>query len=108
MYTLTKTEDPTGYMRFNIEPTDDSAASSGYAMTISEIVVHRVNSNYSYGDGSITVRLEDEGVGSFITLTQAESVSSGVRIDLEELDLVVKAARRLMNQNPIVNAASDS
>lgn len=108
MYTLTKTEDPTGYMNFTMELSDDSNASTGYAMTISEIVVHRVNSNYCYGDGSITVRLEDEGGGAFITLTQAESVSSGVRVDLEELDLVVKAARQLMAQNPIANAASDS
>ena len=107
MYTLTKTEDPTGYMSFTMELSAPSATTD-YAMTISEIIIHRVNSNYAYGDGSITVRIEDEGGGSFITLAQDDSVSSAVRIDLEELDLIVKAARQLMGQNPIANAASDS
>lgn len=107
MYTLTKTEDPTGYMSFTMELSDPSATTD-YAMTISEIVVHRVNSNYCYGEGNVIVRIEDETGGSFITLSQVDSVSSSVRIDLEELDLIVKAARQLMGQNPIANAASDS
>lgn len=65
-----------------------------YKKTVTEITVHLKADNPIFGESVTKVALEDEAGGFFIILSQNEK--NELRFDLEELDLVVDAARELI------------
>ncbi len=62
-----------------------------------KVSVHRRGDNPIYGDGAIKVTVEDEGGGPFIVLESNEGNEDGLRIDMDELDAVTAAARKLIS-----------
>jgi hypothetical protein len=65
-----------------------------YKSTITGVCVHRVDADHR--TLQTEVRLEDEGGGEFITLTDTDG--SQIRLDFEEFDEVVKAVALLKTQ----------
>ena len=61
------------------------------------VSVHRKGDNPVYGEGAIKVTVEDEGGGPFIVLDSNEEMKDGLRIDMDELDAVTAAARKLIS-----------
>lgn len=66
-----------------------------YKSTITEITVHDASRNVLTDFEATVIKLADEGGGSYITITQGENE---IRLDLEELPLVIEAIDRLMMQ----------
>jgi len=69
--------------------------------TTTEVTVHREGESPVFGESAVKVRIDDEGGGAFIVLEQMGSDAPGARrvmIDAEELDLIVKAARKMLAQ----------
>jgi hypothetical protein len=74
-----------------------------YKLTITEITVHdKSRSPLTHLDTTV-VKLEDEGGGAYITISQGEDE---IRFDLDELPLVNEAVDRLMMQHKGTNKAS--
>jgi hypothetical protein len=65
-----------------------------YKSTIIGVCVHRVDANHR--TLQTEVKLEDEGGGEFITLTDSDG--SQIRLDFEEFEEVIKAVNLLKNQ----------
>ncbi len=65
-----------------------------YKSTIIGVCVHRIDA--SHRTLQTEVKLEDEGGGEFITLTDTDGQQ--IRLDFEEFDEVVKAVALLKNQ----------
>ena len=65
-----------------------------YKSTIIGVCVHRVDADHR--TLQTEVKLEDEGGGEFITLTDTDG--SQIRLDFEEFDEVVKAVAMLKGQ----------
>ena len=61
-----------------------------------KVSVHRRGDNPVYGDGAIKVTVEDDGCGPFIVLDSNEEMKDGLRIDMDELEVVTAAARKLI------------
>ncbi len=61
------------------------------------VSVHRKGCNPVYGEGAIKVTVDDEGGGPFIVLESNEGMKDGLRIDMDELDAVTAAARKLIS-----------
>lgn len=68
--------------------------SAKFAQTTTAISVHALGDSPVFGESTVTVSIDDEGAGPFISLFQP----SGGKIDLdyEQLLLVVDAAKMLM------------
>ena len=69
------------------------------------MAVHLPDESPIYGESTIHVLVEDEAGGAFIVLRQVasdgEDMKPGeVRLDLEELEAVMRAARRLIRAQP--------
>ena len=64
-----------------------------YKTTMTKFAIHRTGDNPVFGEGVIHVSLDDEGGGSFLVLEQE---SQKIRITLEELELLVAEAKRLV------------
>jgi nucleoside-diphosphate-sugar epimerase len=71
-----------------------------YKSTIIGVCVHRVDADHR--TLQTEVRLEDEGGGEFITLTDTDG--SQIRLDFEEFDEVVKAVALLKGQGGTAGA----
>lgn len=91
--------------QFTSTPTHISIASTQdgddtrYTMTTSEIVIHRVSSNFAFGEFNTFVRLEDEAGGPFLVIRQPDSSEKGeLRLDPEEIELIAQAAKTLIAQ----------
>ena len=65
-----------------------------YKSTITGVCVHRVDA--SHRTLQTEVKLEDEGGGEFIQLTDSEGQE--IRLDFEEFEEVIKAVNMLKNQ----------
>ena len=65
-----------------------------YKSTITGVCVHRVDANHR--TLQTEVKLEDEGGGEFITLTDTDG--NQIRLDFEEFDEVIKAVALLKAQ----------
>lgn len=61
------------------------------------VSVHRTGDNPVYGEGAIKVTVEDEGGGPFIVLESNDGMEDGLRIDMDELEAVTAAARKLIS-----------
>lgn len=66
-----------------------------YAQTTTTISIHRVGDNPVFGESVTTVSLDDDGGGMFIVLHQPDGAQQ-MRLDFRELELIVDAARMLM------------
>ena len=60
------------------------------------VSVHHRGDNPVYSERAIKVTVDDEGGGPFIVLDSNEGMKDGLRIDMDELDAVTAAARKLI------------
>jgi len=67
---------------------------TAYAQTTIAISVHAIGDNPVFGESTITVSIDDDGGGPFISLFQPSG--GNIDLDYEQLLLVVDAARMLM------------
>ena len=81
-----------------------------YKTTILQVSIHREDSNPMFGEGNTYVKVEDEAGGPFIVLEQADDfIKNGtIRLDYEEFQAVVEAAKMLMHQMYNEKAALES
>lgn len=66
-----------------------------YAQTTTTISIHRVGDSPVFGESVTTVSLDDEGGGPFIVLHQPDG-GNQIRLDPQEVELVMDAARMLL------------
>lgn len=83
---------------------------SKYKTTILQVSIHREDSHPVFGEGNTYVRVEDEGGGPFVTIEQEHSdfhtkYENKIRVDYQELETIVEAAKMLMHQMYIEEAA---
>lgn len=80
--------------------------SATFAQTTTAISVHATGDSPVFGESTVTVSIDDEGGGPFISLFQP----SGGKIDLdyEQLLLVVDAAKMLMEGLDVETKTVDS
>jgi len=66
------------------------------------VAVHIQGESPVFGDSSTQVLVDDEAGGPFIVLRQCNSSTKPgeVRLDMDELELVIRVARRLMKAQP--------
>lgn len=62
-----------------------------------KVSVHLKGDNPVCGEGAIKVTVEDEGGGPFIVLESNEGNEDGLRIDMDQLEAVTAAARKLIS-----------
>jgi len=79
-----------------VTPTTSDVTELFYVTTLSRMIA-RLEQNRIYGEG-ILITLEDEGGGAFFTLKDTSDVGGEIRIEMEELELVVIEARKLIKQ----------
>jgi hypothetical protein len=66
-----------------------------YKSTYLSASVHLAGDNPIINEQSTTVRICDEAGGAFVSLTDSEGTT--IRLDPEELEMVVKVARNMLN-----------
>ena len=59
-----------------------------------KVAVHRSGQNPLFGEGALSVSVDDEGGGAFIVLEGEDE--HGIRIDMDELEVVVEVAHDLI------------
>lgn len=72
------------------------AAMADPIATITAVVIHPPEANPCYGEDVIELRLVDESGGSFFELRQDDR--GPIRCDLQDLELLLEQARRLLDQ----------
>lgn len=77
------------------------SATQGYIHTITAIAVHPPDLNPVFGEGVVTVRLEDEAGGPFVVLEQD---GQKVRVCFEEVKALVQAISKLRAQSWVQQA----
>jgi hypothetical protein len=70
---------------------------SDILVTPISFTIHRKDKNPIFGEGVIRVSTDDEAEGPFITLS---SEDQKISIDLDELEIVTKVARKLIKSYP--------
>ena len=81
-----------------------------YQSTILSVAIHRPANSPIYGDFVTKIRVDDEGGGPFIALSQSEyrgRPEGEIWLDSEELELIVNEARRMLLQPAFTEAVSD-
>ena len=68
---------------------------SKYITSVISTVVHMDDRNPVFGEGIVTITVDDDAAGGYIVLTQEEQT---IKLDLEELQLIAKTARKLLAQ----------
>lgn len=73
--------------------------------TINSIAIHRAGDSPIFGESTTIVRLDDEGGGPFVVIEQATATQPGVvKLDPDEITIVMRAASRLLRQESIGRA----
>lgn len=75
-----------------------------YKTTITSIAVHVEGQSPFFGETATEVRLDDEGGGYYIVLDQSgqDGAESGiVKLNPEELPIIIEVARRLLDQETV-------
>ena len=68
-------------------------------LTITSYAIHRPGINPVFGEGVTHVSLADEAAGFFIEVQQiAGNGEQCLRLDADELDMLVVAGKKLLNQ----------
>ena len=68
---------------------------SKYITSTISTVVHMDDRNPIWGEGVVTITIDDEAAGGYIVLTQEEQT---IKLDLEELQLITKTAMKMLTQ----------
>ena len=78
---------------------------TAFQTTINAIAIHRTGDSPIFGESTTIVRLDDEGGGPFIVIEQlTDTQPSVVKLDPEEVALVMRTASRLLRQESIDRA----
>jgi len=82
--------------------TKKQASESDYIITTISMSVHDREENPIFGDSVITVSLEDDAAGPYIVLKSLEEeLKPGeIKVDLDQLDVILEAARVLIKNYP--------
>jgi len=64
-----------------------------YKITPIAVSVHRKSESPIFGEGVTNIRIDDEGGGMFLVISQEDKE---IRCDIEELELILSAARELI------------
>lgn len=84
---------------------------SKYKTTILQVAIHREEVNPVFGRGNTYVSVDDEAGGPFLVIEQHDddggSESGKLRFDYEEFVAVAEAAKMLMHQMYIEQAAQE-
>ena len=73
--------------------------------TINSIAIHRAGDSPIFGESATIVRLDDEGGGPFIVIEQlTDTQPSVVKLDPDEITIVMRAVSRLLRQESIGRA----
>ena len=81
-----------------------------YQSTTLSVAIHRPADSPICGDFVTNIRVDDEGGGPFIALSQSEyrgRPEGEIWIDTEELELIVSEARKLLAQPAFAEASND-
>jgi hypothetical protein len=68
---------------------------SKYITSVISTVVHMDDRNPIFGEGIVTITVDDDAAGGYIVLTQDEQT---IKVDPDELQLIAKTARKLLAQ----------
>jgi hypothetical protein len=68
-----------------------------------KIAVHRIDDNPIFGENVIHVSVDDDSGGAYIVIEANEGQMDGLRIDLDELEMVLVAAKILIAGIPPEN-----
>lgn len=69
-------------------------------LTVTEITLHKEDESPIFGETVTHVRLDDEGGGTFIKITQHNDTEMGeLRIDFNEVEYIFKAIEMLKAGN---------
>ena len=73
-----------------------------YKKTILSVAIHPEGVNPVFGESATHISVQDDGGGPFIRLFQCndETENGTAQFDLEELELVLEAAKELIAQFP--------
>lgn len=66
---------------------------SKYITSTISTVVHMDDRNPIFGEGIVTITVDDDAAGGYIVLTQDEQT---IKVDPDELQLIAKTARKLL------------
>lgn len=66
-----------------------------YKTTITQVTIHKADDSAVFGESATRIKLEDEGAGGYLVIEQEDG---SIRVDLEELELVIVEARKIMAQ----------
>lgn len=66
-----------------------------YKTTITQVTIHKADESAVFGESATRVKLEDEGSGGYLVIEQD---GGSIRLDPEELDLIIAEAKKLMAQ----------
>jgi len=81
---------------------------TAFQTTINAIAIHRTGDSPIFGESTTIVRLDDEGGGPFIVIEQLTGTQpSVVKLDPEEVTLVMRTASRLLRQGSIDRARGE-
>lgn len=65
-------------------------------LTVTEVSIHKEDESPIFGKSTTIVKLEDEGAGTFIKITQYNGNDVDVlRLDFEEIEPIMKAIEML-------------
>ena len=84
-----------------------------YATTILKVAIHRTDENPVFGESTTYVKVDDEGGGPFLVITQDKTQfhnkdENELRVEYEELVAIAEAGKMLMHQMYIENAHFDA
>jgi hypothetical protein len=65
-------------------------------LTVTEIAVHKEDESPIFGDIVTHVKLDDEGAGLFVKITQSSDTQMNeIRLDFNEIEYILKAIEML-------------
>jgi DNA polymerase elongation subunit (family B) len=65
-------------------------------LTVTEIAVHKEGESPIFGEIVTHVKLDDEGAGMFIKITQSSDIQMNeIRLDFNEVEYIIKAIEML-------------
>ena len=65
-------------------------------LTVTEIAVHKEDESPIFGDIVTHIKLDDEGAGTFIKITQSSDTQlNEIRLDFNEIEYIIKAIEML-------------
>jgi hypothetical protein len=75
--------------------------------TATSITIHPADRPFDT-EGAVVLTMVDEGGGAFFELSDVESASPPLRIELDELECVLKAARRMLKSAESPRSQADA